>query len=223
MLRTFIRFSAVDYCLESETECVNISEVEYCEEHFDSILPAKAGDTISFIVDKAEYDLLINAIHLRAALTTCGILQQLDIATVENSTNQLYFTCVLPSDLENGAYEITIYKDYALFISAFTPESSGGACDGTFTVEVQSPPAIDFEFSLDQITWVANGVFTGICATPYTIYVREVGDTDCISGTLNFDATPLECSDYKGFTLQQFIDSGIFMIQLQDCTIYDLS
>lgn len=223
MLKTFIRFSPVDYCIETEAECVEVTEVEYCEDHFDSVIPAKEADVIAFIIDKAEQNIFINAIHLKAALTNCGIVEQLDIATIEDSTTQYYVTATLPNPLSNGSYEITIYKDYQMFISAFTPETSDGACDGAFTVEVQNPPAIDFEFSLDQISWNDTGVFTGICAEPYTIYVREVGDTDCISGSLSFDATLLVCSDYKGYTLQQFIDSGIFMIQLKDCTIADLA
>lgn len=223
MLKTFIRFTEVDYCIESQDECLVESVSETCEEVFETKMIAKASDVISFIVSKAEYDVFINSIHLKAALTSCGIVTQLDIATIEQSTSQYYFTCTLPSDLENGEYEITIYKDYQLQVIAFTPETSEGACDGTFTVEVISAPAIDFEFSIDGINWNDTGVFTGICSTEYTIYVREVGDTDCTSGSLTFDAVTLDCADYKGWTLQQFIDSGIFMIQLQHCTIEDLA
>ncbi len=223
MLKTFIRFSPVDYCLETNEECVVIPETEHCEDYFDSVIPAKAEDVISFILDKAEYNLFINAIHLRAALTSCGIVTELEIGEFSESTSQYFITCTLPTGTVNGSYEITIYKNYQMEITAFTPETSDGACDATFTVEIISQPAIDFEFSIDGITWNDTGVFAGLCMQPYTIYTREVGDTDCISGTLLFDASPLVCSDYKGFTLQEFIDSGIWMTQLAECTIDDLA
>ena len=223
MLKTFIRFSEVDYCIESQDECLEEVSTNNCEEYFETKMIAKASDVISFIVSKSDYELYINSIHLKAALTSCGIVTELDIAAIEQSDSQYYFTCTLPSDLENGEYEITIYKDYQLQILDFTPETTDGACDATFTVGVISAPAIDFEFSIDGISWNDTGVFTGLCAQEYTILVREVGDTDCTSGTLTFETVPLDCSDYKGWTLQQFIDSGIFMIQLKDCTIEDLS
>ena len=154
MLKTFIRFTEVDYCIESQDECLVESVPETCEEVFETKMIAKASDVISFIVSKAEYDVFISSIHLKAALTSCGIVTQLDIATIEQSTSQYYFTCTLPSDLENGEYEITIYKDYQLQVIAFTPETSEGACDGTFTVEVISAPAIDFEFSIEDENFI---------------------------------------------------------------------
>lgn len=223
MLKTFIRFTPVDYCIEAQEECLVDEEIESCEEHFDSVIPAKEGDTISFIIDKTEYDLFINSIHLKAALTNCGIIEQLNIAEITQSDSQYFVICTLPSNLNNGSYEITIYKEYQMEVISFTPETSDGACDATFTVEVISAPAINFEFSIDQVTWNSTGVFTGLCMGIYTIYVREEGDEECTYGYLVYNAEAISCLDYKGYTLDEFIASGIFMIQLKDCSIDDLA
>ena len=222
MLKTFIRFTAVDYCLETNEECIVIAEEEYCEDYFDTILPAKEEDVIAFIIDKAEYNLYVDAIHLKAALTSCGIVEELSIATIEDSTLQYFVTCTLPTGTVNGSYEITIYKDYQLEIISFTPETSPSACDATFTVEVISPPAINFEYSLDQVTWNSTGVFTGLCMQEYTVFVREEGTEDCIEGQLTFDASPITCGTYQGYTLQEIIDAGLFLNQLYECTLNEI-
>ncbi len=222
MLKTFIKFQPIDYCLEAQEDCIVVESIDHCDEHFDSVIPAKQGDTISFILDKTEHDLFVSAIHLKVALTECGIIHTLNIASIEESGSQYYITCILPSVLSNNPYEITIYKDYQLQVIEFTPETSEGACDAEFTVEVIDQPALDFEFSLDQETWNSSGIFTGLCMQPYTIYVREIGG-ECTEGQLEFNAGVVSCSDYKGFTLDEFIASGIFMIQLKDCSIDDLA
>lgn len=222
MLKTFIRFEPVDYCLESNEEIIDAEiYVDHCETYFDTNSIAKPGDAVAFIVDKIQYNLFINAEHLKASLTQGGIVVQMDIAVSADAPNQLYFTCILPDDIPDGSYEITIYKDYVLDVINFIPETTTGACDASFTVEVKDSPALEFEFSLDGINW-STGLFTGKCMQQYVIYVREQGDTNCISGSLNFDALPISCGAYKGFTLQQIIDLGISINRLYNCEIEDL-
>jgi hypothetical protein len=222
MLINFIRFSSVDYCIEGQTEPIVLEETEYCGEHYETKMIGKAGDVIAFIIDKSEVETFIDAIHLSVALTSNGILTELDIATVADSEAQYYITATLPIDLIDGEYEITILKNYVMQVISFTPETSLNACDATFTVEVVDAPAINFEFSINQIDWISDGVFAELCMEEYTIYVREEGDETCIYGTLDFNASPLDCGEYEGFTLQQVIDTGKFLSQFYNCTLDDL-
>lgn len=219
MLNTFIKFNHVGYCepQECETEVRCLSSDEYIE----SLLPAKPSDTIKVIVNKSDAE-FYRSQHLKVVLTDeCGTVNE-DIELeyqIEESTNQYFISVSIPN--LKGVYRIALQRDINIEISSYTPESSEGACDGIVTFEVPNPPAQQLEWSTDNITFQSSSTFTGVCAELVTVYVRVVGD-ECNSGEAEFNLEPVDCSFYKGWTLQQFKDAGVRLFQLYNCTLNDI-
>lgn len=57
--------------------------------------------------------------------------------------------------------------------AVFTPTSCNGASDGTLTLTPDNGNS-PFEYSLDGTTWQSSNQFTGLAATAYTGYIRDV-------------------------------------------------
>lgn len=219
MLNTFIKLTPVSYCTEQEceeeTQCFGASPV------YELALPAKPSDLFAWIEEKENANFW-DSTHLKVALAdSCGNVLVEDIGTVEQSDSQYYISATIPEDTENGGYTFVIYRDLVIQLFSFTPESSPGACDASVTFEIPNEPAESFEWSLDGETFQESSTFNNICQELLTIYVRVVGDT-CLSGQKDIDIEPVNCLDYKGFTLQQMKDSGVLLLQIYDCLLSDI-
>jgi hypothetical protein len=215
MLRTFIRFSTGSLC--NDPECVESSCFNLAPE-YETALPAIYQDEIKFIVDKSDANFW-DAQHLKVAIADeCGNYIQ-DAGTIEQGGGQYFVTVTVP-DL-TGPHRIIIYNSVQVNLISITPESSPGACDAIVTFEIPEAPTENFEYSLDGTTFQSSSTFTGVCQELLTVYVRIVGET-CTCGEVNIDISPLDCTDYSGWTLQQFQDAGIKLFQLYDCTLDDI-
>lgn len=182
-------------------------------------LPVKNSDVIKWVMDSSEVlyndDLVEN---LQIGITQKGVLVAENIGTITEFGDQLFCEATIPC-LTDCEYEFVIYrKDIIDYIGVvITPPSSPSACDGSIQAVV-SLGTTPYEYSLDGITWQLSDTFTGLCALEYTVYAR---DSDCSQGTKPAYLLPVNCGDFKGFTLQQIIDLGITLGQVLDCTLCD--
>jgi len=72
-----------------------------------------------------------------------------------------------------------------------TPESAPGQNDGEATINATSGNTL--EYSLDNSTWQASNVFSGLADGDYTIYVRDTNQTKCnAQQAFSITATPCE-------------------------------
>ena len=218
MLNTFLRFESANFC--TEQTCVEESTCFNSDPEYTTVLPAIQGDEIKFIVAKSDVTFYA-AEHLEICIADeCGNVIEAS-GTIEEGDTQLFVTALVPGDLANGLYTFVFRRNLQIDLISITPETSPGACDAIVTYEIPSAPAQVFEWSLDGITYQSSSTFTGVCQEPITVYVRVVGDT-CDSGEVDFDLTPLDCSLYQGWTLQQFQDAGIRLFQMYDCLLSDI-
>lgn len=216
MLKTFIRFTPTDPCILPCGDSAVVCGTPY----YNSALPAKASDTISFIVNKADYNLFVDKEHLYIALSKCGELVELASFSIEQSATQYYITCILSSGISDGGYELILFIKYKLIVYSFFPETSPGACDAIVGLAVDTPPAVVFVYSKDGVTWNESATFTGLCMQPFTFYVKEEGDDDCTKTSIQFNATPVVCGSLSGDYLQQF--ENYLLTQLSNCELHDM-
>lgn len=217
MLKTFIRFTqTTDFCVLPCGDNSTVCRTPY----YDSVIPAKASDAISFIVNKSDYNLFIGKEHLYVALSKCGELVELASFSIEQSTTQYYITCVLSSEISDGAYELILFIKYKLIVYSFIPETSPGACDAIVNLAIDTPPAVVFVYSIDGVTWNESAVFAGLCMQSFTFYVKEEGDDDCTKTSIEFNATPIDCGSFQGDYLQQL--DNYFITQLSNCYLSDM-
>lgn len=215
MLRTFIRFEEVSYC--GERECPEDTTCFNSYPNYESSLPAMEGDVIKFIVDKSEANFW-DSQHLKIGIADeCGTFIE-DVGTIVQGGSQYFITATVPALL--GPHRFVIYESLNIELLSIIPETSPGACDATVTFEIPNAPAQSFEWSLDGVTYQDSSTFTGVCEELLTVYVRIEGET-CTSGEVDIDLSPVVCGDYEGFTLQQVIDSGVYLAQVLDCTLDD--
>lgn len=125
--------------------------------------------------------------------------------------------------LSNGGFDVDLIGwnvyEAVTGTAAITNESSDGACDGEVTITA-SGGAGGYTYSIDGTTFQAGATFSDLCDGSYTVTIK---DSSGNQGSVNFDIyTNVSCLDYKGFTLQQFIDSEVTLGQLYNCTLNDL-
>lgn len=220
MLNTFIKLQTVSYCTEQECQ-----EEEQCFSSapvYELALPAKPSDVIAWIENKDSYDFW-DAEHLRIGLAdSCGNIVVEDIGTIAESDTQYYFSATIPADTVDGGYTLVIYQQLTIEIISITPETSPGACDASVTFEIPNEPAESFEWSLDGETYQESSTFNGVCQDQtLTVYVRIVGQ-ECTSGEIEEDIRPVDCSEYQGWTLQQFQDAGIKLFRIYHCLLSEI-
>lgn len=217
MLKTFIRFTEVDYC---DTENQTCTDTEVCfssDPVYDNLLILKPDDEIKFIIDKSQaLDFAAQHLVLNIA-DECGNIIE-TTGTIEESELQYFCTFTVP--VSTGSYTLVVSQNVQVFLSEFTPESSEGACDAEITVDIENPPALLFEYSIDGVNYQSSPTFAGVCQENLTIYVREQGYT-CDSGITNINISQIECGDYEGAALQDVIDDGIYLGQVLNCTLDD--
>lgn len=215
MLRTFIRFGQVNYC--GDRECPVDETCFNSSPEYESSLPAIEGDSIKFIADKSEFDFW-DAQHMKIGISDeCGVFIQ-ECGVVEQGGSQYFITATVP--VLTGAHRFVLYNSLNIQLLSIFRNDVG--CGGVVTFEIPTAPAEIFEWSADGENWQESSTFTELCLEGViTIYVRIQGE-ECTVGEVGFDFDPINCLDYKGWTLQQFQDAGIRLFQMYDCLLEDI-
>jgi hypothetical protein len=95
-------------------------------------------------------------------------------------------------------------------------ESSTGICDGE--AEVTSDTGV--EFSFNGGTYSGTNTITGLCDGCYFVTVKDIDGNESSASFCIY--TNIVCLDYKGSTIQDFINDGILLGQLYNCTLGDI-
>jgi hypothetical protein len=216
MLKQFIRFTNVDYCLPDQEDCLEPEVVSECSSQEVYYMPAKSDDVINFIVDRDQTQ-GFSYESVKVALVNCGIVTHYDIGIVTEADSQIYVSVTMPEDLQDCDYQLVLYLRFTLYVSAFTPESSEGECDGVVTIGIFGDPLGSFSYSIDGITYQESPTFENVCAQDYTFYLRE-GASDCEVAQLTAHLGGTDCSQYSGTTIQDLIDLGVYGYWIDGCT-----
>lgn len=118
----------------------------------------------------------------------------------------------------NANFNITVNPGSALVANVFkTNVLCNGAANGTITVNV-STGAPPYQYSLDNINWQTNNVFSGLAANTYTVYYRDnnacsnsqsVTITEPATLTVNISSQPTRCYGYNDGILSIAASGGV--------------
>ncbi len=116
------------------------------------------------------YEYSIDGTNYQASNSFTGLMAGSYIISVRDE-NDCISTCSVTITTPDAPY---------CQISAVTHVECFGDATGSFTVigTEGNPP---YEFSLDSTNWQPTGAFNNLTAGQYTIYIRNIGSTNCIS------------------------------------------
>lgn len=112
MLKKFIRLEEKVFDPQ-DGECHEPTPVQSCDEHFEYVLPFKAGDSIKWIQEKGTIFSDFDLSDYKLGITSCGQMIAANVGTIEDiGSNQIFCNAIIPSIPLDRCYEFVIYADF---------------------------------------------------------------------------------------------------------------